>query len=232
MRRGYLQFLLTVFGDLHKPFELEVQKELPFEGEWLNYNDLMVYEEYNQQWFHPKLKKPIPVSEVLDGYGRPGEGKAAYQGIVERLDRIDSKFDVHAKENRTDHARSERKLNKIRSELERFRTEFKQLSGRFLDQSSLELHFEEVKALLTEMAQLPELKEIPKLADHLAKLNKEPSKTSVKIVASLLPKIIQDIQPWIPNIQVEYEITDQVRFKNIVEKLFIVGDKIFAEQDQ
>ncbi|MGB5686423.1 MAG: COR domain-containing protein, partial [Candidatus Electrothrix sp.] len=36
MRRGYLQFLLTVFGDLHKPFELEVQKELPFEGEWLN----------------------------------------------------------------------------------------------------------------------------------------------------------------------------------------------------
>ncbi|CAK8711302.1 MAG: S-adenosyl-L-homocysteine hydrolase [Candidatus Electronema aureum] len=43
---------------------------------WLNYDHLLEYEKAEETFYHPQLKERIPVSEVLDGYGRPA-GKMA-----------------------------------------------------------------------------------------------------------------------------------------------------------
>lgn len=88
-RRGYLHELLGVFRELHRPFEnIEVAREIPYENVWLNYDHLLVLEEEKQPYFHPVLKKNIPVSAVLDGYDRPEKDK-----IGEQLDRIEARLE-------------------------------------------------------------------------------------------------------------------------------------------
>ncbi|MFN0035586.1 MAG: COR domain-containing protein [Saprospiraceae bacterium] len=94
-RRGYLHELLGVFRELHRPFEnLEVAREIPFENVWLNYDDLLTLEADEKPYYHPKLKKDIPVSEVLDGYARPEEKDK--QG--DQLDRIERKLGAVAED--------------------------------------------------------------------------------------------------------------------------------------
>ncbi|MBK8194934.1 MAG: hypothetical protein IPK76_17625 [Lewinellaceae bacterium] len=94
-RRGYLHELLGVFRELHSPFEnLEVTREIPFENVWLNYDHLLTYEEENESYFHPELKKKIPVSEVLDGYSQQGDRDM----FGKQLNRIEMKLDMVAEE--------------------------------------------------------------------------------------------------------------------------------------
>jgi hypothetical protein len=101
MRRNYLYSILSYFEKFHAPFEdLKVMREVPYEDKekekemgknerdviWLNYDYLLVYEQYNEPYFHPVLKKRIPVKEVLDGYRsteKDLEGRGMTGGKVE-----------------------------------------------------------------------------------------------------------------------------------------------------
>jgi small GTP-binding protein len=86
-RRGYLHELLAIFRKLHAPFEnLEVEREIPYESVWLNYDHLLTFEEENKPFFHPVLRKDIPVSAVLDGYERPEK----IDSLAEILSRIEN----------------------------------------------------------------------------------------------------------------------------------------------
>ncbi|MBK7938249.1 MAG: hypothetical protein IPJ82_14725 [Lewinellaceae bacterium] len=92
-RRGYLQELLGVFRELHRPFEaLKVLREIPFEDIWLNYDHLRVYEEAQQPFFHPEIMKFIPISEVLDGYSQPPEIEKLFKRLE---DKVDSQQPIH-----------------------------------------------------------------------------------------------------------------------------------------
>jgi small GTP-binding protein len=96
-RRGYLRELLGVFRELHRPFDnLEITREVPFGGVWLNYDHLLTYEEEKQPFFHPVLKKVIPVSEVLDGYTQPGDRDISGHG--QQLDRIELDLKIVAED--------------------------------------------------------------------------------------------------------------------------------------
>lgn len=89
-RRGYLQELIGVFRDLHRPFEnLQVIREVPYKHTWLNFDHLLKYEENKREYFHPELETDIPVPQVLDGYAQPGDRGR----LGEQLDRIEKKLD-------------------------------------------------------------------------------------------------------------------------------------------
>ena len=86
-RRSYLHELLGVFRDLQRPFEnVVVAREIPYENVWLNYDDLLVYEEEKESYFHPVLKKKIPVSDVLNGYARPEQ----HDEVGKQLNRMEA----------------------------------------------------------------------------------------------------------------------------------------------
>ncbi len=213
-RRSSLHLLLDTFSKLHQPYdELEIQREIPYKNVWLNYDHLLKLEQHDKPYFHPDLEEDILVSEVLDGYGRPGREHTEYGVIIEKLDAIQDGQDAHVIETKTGHARFEKKLNRIRGEMERF-------VKRSIDPAKLETHFSEVKLLIDELAQLPSLLEIPELAEKLEQWNKEPSKHSVKIVQHLFPTIIHKFIPMLPNIKFEYELDD------ILDKMDSVFGKI------
>jgi small GTP-binding protein len=217
MRRSSLHHLLNVFASLHQPYEpsLKVAREIPYKSKdkeiWLNYDHLLKLEQHRKPYFHPELEENIPVSEVLDGYGRPGRQD-------EQLARIEGKIDAHIIETRTDHLRAENKLNKLRHELERFQIEFKRANA--IDERKLKAHFEELKTLAVQLAQLPEIKKNTQLTQQLAVIAEEFSGMSIKLTASLLPKIIEQLLP----INIEFECD----LGNIIEKLLAVFKKIVS----
>jgi internalin A len=229
MRRSILHHLLNVFASLHQPYEpsLKVAREIPYPQEnpkvWLNYDHLLKLEQHNKPYFHPELEEDIPVSGVLDGYGRPNVfneyGITEHQEIIRRLDDLRNSHDDHAAETRTDHNRFENKQNKLRHELERFQTELKQAKA--IDKQKLQAHFSELQVLLTQLAQLPEIKQIPELAKQLDALNKESSSAaSIKMTVPLLPEIIRQLLPLMPNIELECDlgrITEN--FLSLLEKI-------------
>ncbi len=215
MRRSSLHHLLNVFASLHQPYEpsLKVMREIPYKGIWLDYDDLLEYENAGEPFYHPQLKERIPVSEVLDGYGRPGREN-------EQLARIESKLDGHIIETRTDHNRFENKQNKLRHELERYQIELKRVKA--IDENKLQTHFAELQALLAQLAQQPEIQHNPELAKQLAELIKEPALANAQLFVYLVPEIIQKFVPMMPNIKLECDLG------RMLEKLLSLFKKIIS----
>jgi small GTP-binding protein len=199
MRRSSLHHLLNVFASLHQPYEpsLKVAREIPYKNVWLNYDHLLKFEQNNKPCFHPELEEDVPVAAVLDGYGRPGREN-------EQLARIERKIDAHVMETRTDHNRFENKQNKLRHELERFQIAFKRANA--IDERKLQTHFAELQALLTQLAQQPEIQQDQELAKQLAELNKEPAFANAQLFVYVLPQIIHFLLPLSANIKLECDL--------------------------
>ena len=199
MRRSSLHLLLSVFDNLHQPYEpsLKAAREIPYKNVWLNYDHLLKFEQNDKPYFHPELEEDIPVSEVLDGYGRPGKDD-------EQLDRIESKIDAHIIETRTDHNRFENKQNKLRHELERYQIELKRANA--IDERKLQTHFAELQALFAQLAQQPEIQQDQELAKQLAELNKESAIADAKLFVYVLPQIIHFFLPLTANIKLECDL--------------------------
>ncbi len=181
MRRGYLHGLLDIFSQLHRPYkEIKVLREIPYKDYWLNYDHLLKFEAKDEPFYHPDLDERIPVSEVLDGYGRPGAPDFEKQ-ILKRLGGI------------------EEGMNTVADTLQILQKMAK-------EKKALENHFAEVKELLSEAVQLPELRDAPELKNDFEKWEKNPSKTSITVVSYLLPTIVQKLIPMVPNIKIEREL--------------------------
>lgn len=177
-RRGYLHELLGVFRELHRPFEnLEVAREIPFENVWLNYDHLLTFEEEKQPYFHPVLKKKIPVSEVLDGYSQPGERDI----FGKQLDRIEMKLDKVAKD--TDFLK---KLGKYQSAI------LQQLNE---DDKQREAFFATIQKGLEELTR--ELPANDPLNPQVEKFKTEPDiKTKIKLGLNLLFFAVETEVAW------------------------------------
>jgi hypothetical protein len=95
------------------------------------------------------------------------------------------------------------------------------LCKRSVDESKLKAHFEELKTLVAQLAQLPEIKQIPELAKQLAALNKEsPSAVGIKMTVPLLPEIIRQLLPLMPNIELECDLEKITEnFLSLLEKI-------------
>ncbi len=73
-KRGYLHILLDVFRELHRPFDnMKVLREIPYKKFWFDFDDLLKHEENGKTKYHSELEEDIPISEILDGFGRPKE---------------------------------------------------------------------------------------------------------------------------------------------------------------
>lgn len=184
MRRGYLHALLDIFNQLHHPFrEINVLREIPYKDVWLNYDHLLKFEAKEEPFYHPDLDERIPVSEILDGYGRPGAPDFQKQVF--------------------------KKLDKIEGGIKTVTDSFKVLQKMAEDTKAFENRLDEVKDLLTEAAQLPELSEESEIKNNLKEWERNPSKTSITVVSYLLPTIVQKLIPLVPNIKFERELDGQ-----------------------
>ncbi|TAA74766.1 MAG: hypothetical protein CDV28_11840 [Candidatus Electronema aureum] len=102
--------------------------------------------------------------------------------------------------------------------MERFQIELKRANA--IDEIKLKAHFEEFKTLTAQLAQLPEIKRNMQLTQQLTTIAEESSGMSIKLTASLLPKIIEQLLPI--NIEFECDLGD------IIEKLLAVFKKIVS----
>jgi len=177
-RRSYLHELLGVFRDLQRPFEnVVVAREIPYENVWLNYDDLLVYEEEKESYFHPVLKKKIPVSDVLNGYARLEQ----HDEVGKQLNRI--KAMLGNIENDTTFLKE---LGIVQVDL---------LDKLQEDKSVREAFFEKIQKGLDELT--PTLPANDPLMEEIKKFKSEPEvKTKIKLAIHLLFFTVEKEISW------------------------------------